>query len=1058
MALRISWVRYGPPAAEALRDAVAAAKGGDPLAPVTVVVPTNAVGVAARRLLAGGSVGPVCGRGVGLAAVTFLTPARLAELLAAPILAGAGRRPVSTPVVAAALRTVLADDPGVFGPVAAHPATEAALVGAYRELRDLSPPALHALAGAGPRASDFVRLCTAAAGRLAERWYDEHDLMAATAHLLRGRRGRATAAGLGAVVVHLPQRLTRSAAAMLAAAGSRADVPVLVGATGDARADAEVLASVARLAPPPLPPVGAEGVVAAGRTRIVTTSDADDEVRAAVRAVVTAAEAGTPLARIAVLHASPVPYARLVAEHLAAAGVPSNGASVVPLASRVAGRWLLHLLALPDRGLRREDVFAWLASAPVRHDGKRAPVVAWERLSRQAGVVAGRSDWDRRLATLAADLAAEADAADADPDAPAWLAERDREEAARAEALRSLVVGLADELGAAAATPRRWGEHAAWATGLLRRGLGGDAGRLAWPADERKAAERVEAALQRLAAMDAVEGPVGLPVFARTLELELESDLGRVGRLGEGVLVAPVSLGVGVDLDLVVVLGLVEGSFPAPVADDPVLPDAERRRTAGELPLRRQRVARDHHQLLAVLAGARRHVLAVPRGDLRRSSERVPSRWVLELASELAGTRVWSDDLLRAGAGGVDHMASFDAGLRRPDASPATGTEHRLRALLAGLDPGDPVVAAGAAVVAARRSDAFTRFDGNLAGLAVPSPADGVTSPTRLERWAVCPFAYLVENVLRARPVESPEEELAMSAAHKGSLVHEALERFVLETLALPPAEQPAPGDRWRPEDRQRLARIAGEVCDRYEERGLTGRAVFWRRDRALVLAELRRFLDADDDHRARHRTRPVAAELAFGFPGATLGPVAIPLPDGRAVRFRGKADRVDAGEDGSRHVVDYKTGGVREAEKLCAEEPDLRGTKLQLAVYGAAGAMHAGDAATPVHAEYWFVSRKGGFRRIGYPVDAEVLARVGATLGTMVAGIEAGVFPSRPSPGGTSRPWVECPACDPDGLGTAELRRRWDRKRADAAVAPYAALAEPLDLAPGDALEVVDG
>jgi ATP-dependent helicase/nuclease subunit B len=415
-----------------------------------VVVPTNAVGVAARRLLAGGSMGPVCGRGVGLAAVTFLTPGRLAELLAAPVLAGAGRRPVSTPVLAAALRAVLAEDPGVFGPVATHPATEAALVGAYRELRDVSPGALDALAGAGPRAAAVVRLCTAAAGRLAERWYDEHDLMAATADLLRGRRGRATAAGLGAVVVHLPQRLTRSAAAMLAAAGARADVPVLVGATGDARADAEVLASVARLAPPPLPPVGTGGVVAAGRTRIVTTSDADDEVRAAVRAVVAAAESGTPLARIAVLHASPVPYARLVSEHLAAAGIPSNGAAVVPLASRVAGRWLLHLLVLPDRGLRREDVFAWLASAPVRHDGRRAPVVAWERLSRRAGVVAGRSDWDRRLATLAADLRARADEADADPDAPAWLAERNREEAARAEALRSFVVGLADE-----ARPRR---------------------------------------------------------------------------------------------------------------------------------------------------------------------------------------------------------------------------------------------------------------------------------------------------------------------------------------------------------------------------------------------------------------------------------------------------------------------------------------------------------------------------------------------------------------------------------------------------------------------------
>ena len=45
-----------------------------------------------------------------------------------------------------------------------------------------------------------------------------------------------------------------------------------------------------------------------------------------------------------------------------------------------------------------------------------------------------------------------------------------------------------------------------------------------------------------------------------------------------------------------------------------------------------------------------------------------------------------------------------------------------------------------------------------------------------------------------------------------------------------------------------------------------------------------------------------------------------------------------------------------------------------------------------------------------------------------------------------SSSPWVECAACDPDGLGVTELRRAWERKRADPALAPYAELAEPLD------------
>ena len=58
MGLRTEWVAYGRPAAEALAAEIADAKGGDPLAPVTVVVPSNHVGVGTRRLLASGRLGP----------------------------------------------------------------------------------------------------------------------------------------------------------------------------------------------------------------------------------------------------------------------------------------------------------------------------------------------------------------------------------------------------------------------------------------------------------------------------------------------------------------------------------------------------------------------------------------------------------------------------------------------------------------------------------------------------------------------------------------------------------------------------------------------------------------------------------------------------------------------------------------------------------------------------------------------------------------------------------------------------------------------------------------
>jgi RecB family exonuclease len=1059
MAVRVEWVGYGTDAAQALTAAIARTKGDDALAPVTVVVPSNHVGVATRRLLAAGTLGPTCSHGVGLGAVSFMTAYRLAELLGAPQLAATGRRPVSTPLIAAALRASLREEPGLFGPVAAHPATETALGAAYRELREVSPAGLDAIARQGARAADVVRLHRATRERLEPAWYDEQDLMRAAASQFEGTAfatAGSTGVDLGTVVLYLPQRLSRHMYRLFDAIATVYDVTVLAGTTGDPGADSDVTAAVAHLAPTaPAAPIRTPAAVAAvDRTKVVLVSDADEEVRAAVRRVIDAVRAGTPLDRIAILHPGAEPYARLTHEHLAASGIKSNGPSVVPLAGRVAGRALLELLALPERDFRRQDVFAWLATAPLLRHGKRAPIAEWEELSREAAVVAGRDHWDGRLASLVNQLDARVAAFDPTQDESerSGSLERVRRRAERARDLRAFALDLIEDLGRAAAKPRRWAVHAAWAHEKVDAYLGRPARRDHWPVDERKAAERVEAALDRLAALDPVEGPVGLDVFTRTLALELEDDLGRVGRFGDGVFVGPISMGIGLDLDIVVVLGLAEGTYPAPVHDDSLLPDHEREAAHDELPLRRGRVDRQHRELLAALAGAHQQVLSVPRGDLRRSTDRVPSRWVLDLASQLAGTRWWSDDLLHATVEWVEPIASFHAGLRTLS-FPATEQEHHLRRLLGAPPDGaaelattaaDPTLANGAAVVAARRSSKFTRFDGNLEGLAVPSPTEAVMSATRLQTWAGCPYAYFVQYLLGAEAVENPEDTIQISALDKGSLVHEALEKFVVTILARAPEEQPGPDDKWTDDHHDLMKTIGLEACARFEARGVTGRPIFWRRDRRRILAELDRFLHEDEDMRYGRRTRPIAAELAFGF-AEPDDAVPLTLADGRVLRFRGQADRVDRTDTGGLLVLDYKTGSAYKYRGLSAEDPDQGGLLLQLAVYGAAARRYAGDPDAPVRAEYWFVSTGGDFATEGYEITSEVLTKVGGTLSTIASGIESGVFPSHPTATSTYI-FTECLACDPDELGITELRRAWERKRFDPALVPYAQLAEPLD------------
>ena len=200
------WVAYGAPAYEELRRVIGRVKAADPMAPVTLIVPSNLCGTIARRTLAA-TLRDEGRRGV--AGLTILTLDRLAELVAAPQLTAAGRRPATAPVLAAAWRRELAADARSFEPVAQHPATVRALAEAHRALRDLSAAALDGLAATGTLPADVVELHRRVADRLAGRWYDVHDLRAAARRLL-DERATPTLGQLGTVVLFLPQDLDRA--------------------------------------------------------------------------------------------------------------------------------------------------------------------------------------------------------------------------------------------------------------------------------------------------------------------------------------------------------------------------------------------------------------------------------------------------------------------------------------------------------------------------------------------------------------------------------------------------------------------------------------------------------------------------------------------------------------------------------------------------------------------------------------------------------------------------------------------------------------------------------
>ncbi len=982
-------VAYGRPATVALAEAIAAAKQRHPLDPVTVVVASNLAGLSVRRLIGGGTVGDG-----GLANVSFVTPFRLAELVGGDAVGG---YPLTNAVLAAAARSVLRDDPGWFGSVAEHPASETALVALYGELSHVRPGTLASLAARTPRGAEMVRLFRAVRARLTG-VHDEDDLARAATQRLR--TGTTPAAPIGHLIWFLPDRLTPAMSDLLAAAIAAAPVAtVVVGLTGEAGADAAVRRTLVA-AGVGLAEVDAATVTPPTGTRIVSVSDPEEEVRAVCREIAALAEAGTPLDRIGVFHPAPDPYARTVHEHLLSAGIPHNGPSRLRLADRVAGRTLLAVLGLPERGWSRAAVVALASDAPLRHDGAPVPVTVWERLSRDAGVVGGLDDWSKKLAALAVARRDQYTTGSADPEVARWALTQLRSDAERAEQLTAFVAGLEVDLEAIDQA-HGWAGKVRATQGLLVRLLGSEGRRVNWPDDERDAGERVDAALARLELLDEIDPLPTTAAFVRAVAAELDEPAGRIGRFGDGVVFGPLAMAPGLDLDAVFVVGMAEGTCPNPSGEDALLPDDDRAATGGDLTGRDERLHDQHRMLLAALAsGGTQRVLVFPRGDLRGGRTRLPSRWLLDTATARHGARVHSSAFAALGAPAVDEVPSFTAGLLRAPAAASLADRDlaTLNAyLLAGGRPADhpsagPALRRGLEATGARRSDRFTEWDGNLAGMPVPSPAAGKRlSATAMQSWAMCGFRYFLGQVLKLGERAEPETITEISAADRGTLIHTILERFVDGALRRPEGP-PEPGEPWTAADREQLQTIAGEVFAETEAKGITGRPLHWRLQQEFVRSDLDAFLDHDLRLRTEAHARPRHVELAFGLDDAP--PLTLDLDGRRTLAFRGRIDRVDQTDTGGHVVYDYKSGAGK-AYKDLAKDPVLAGASLQLGLYAEAVRQRLGGQ--QVASYYWMITDAGGFVPYGYDWTPDVRRRFVDVLSAITDGIEAGTFPMNP-------------------------------------------------------------
>ena len=1019
-------VAYGRAASEALAAGVTSAKAAGPLVPVTVIVPSNFVGLSARRLLGSGAL-EHGGKG-GVANVSFVTPFRLAEMTAADLLLE--QQPITNPVLGAAVRQVLAKDPDVYRPVAQHEATEAALAALFAELSNVDEAGLESISEEGSTAALLaVKFYRRIAAQL-DGFHTEHDLATAAADRpdLADRLS-----SFGHLIWYLPAPVTPAIGRFIGEALRAAtSSSVIVGVSGAPRADEPTW----RACEAALVGRQALSVSVAHGDSIISVTDAAEEVREVCSRVIGLVANGVRLDRIGVFFPAPDPYLRIIEQQFGAAGIPANGPDPRRLADSVAGRTLLGGLALPEQRWRRDRVMSVISGGPLRFDGASVRPGDWDQLSRDAGVVIDHADWRRKIEydeQRTAERITKLQGG-AQSDSVAYQLQRLNDRVVDGKRLMAFVDGL-HAMVRAVEQADTWPTKCAAATALLQSLLGEERQHTSWPDHEQESFARVEDALVRLAALDAIEPTPSHGVFQRALRTELDVARGRHGRFGEGVVFGPIGTAIGHDLDAVFVVGCSEGLLPMPRRDDAILSDAVRTKSLDQLESRAERLHHQHRAFLAVLAAAPagRRILSFPRGDLRSNRRALPSRWLLDTASALAGRVVHATDFDELEL--VDTVGSFASGIT---AAAHAGSLDERDLVAVGND-----AAAGAAILdhelavligngwnmqTARASSDFTEFDGNLSArvgtevFPLPGIGDRALSPSRLETWASCGFRYFLNYVLEVSDRDDPERTDEISALDRGSLIHSTLEQFIGEALR---DGAPSPQQAWSPEARARLHVIADDQCLEYESTGRTGRRVSWRVRRDDLHDLLDAFLLADNEFRRSHLATPVDVELDLGVRSGDVVPIT--LPDGSSITLRGMIDRVDTTADGRVLVNDYKSGKGKKYDGL-DDDPFIDGTTLQLGMY-AEGAMQA-TGKSEAAAHYWLVERDGE-QRLGYAWTDEKRERFHEVLTAITSGIANGVFAASP---GEWDSWrltnANCGYCDFDSVC---VRDRGDHAEAKA-------------------------
>ncbi|HJN46579.1 MAG: PD-(D/E)XK nuclease family protein [Vicinamibacterales bacterium] len=658
---------------------------------------------------------------------------------------------------------------------------------------------------------------------------------------------------------------------------------------------------------------------------------------------------------------------------------------------------------------------------PVIEGSLRTPW-RWDRLLVESAIIGGHDRWARRLSGFEQELRLRLEECASDePQSP--RVRRIESDLGNLEHLRRFALPIIDRLEA-------FPSRATWGQWLDQLEI------LAPSVLQRP--DRVLAVLGELRPMADV-GPVPLTevrdvLAERLTQLQEEPPPRRFGRLFVG---GPEHVR-GRAFDVVFVPGLAERLFPQKQRQDPLLLDDQRRTLNGVssvsplegsvaaglgLPVLDDRAAEERLLLrLAVGAATRRLYLSYPRLQLGESRPRVPSFYALDLerartgrVPEFAATEREAYRQVNArlawpappnadlAIDDTEHDLSVLGPLLRRRVSPElTGRARYLLELNAGLRR-------SLLTRWARWRPAWSRYDGvYLPDAPVEALLDSHRLSSRpysvsaLQRFAMCPYQFLLSSVFGLQPREEIETLERLDPLTRGRMFHE-----VQATLARALESRDA-----LPVTRDRLAQTEtlldqtlDQLAARYYEDLAPAIDRVWTDEVEAMRTDLKGWVHqvANDEG----EWVPIRAEFGIGFPpapGRDPRSVSEPALINGAWKLHGIVDLIEARArptaEGELRVTDHETGQNRTRERMVVGHGEV----LQPVLYGLAVEQALGR---PVSQSRLFFSTVAGAYATRSVSLGETERRRGLEVLEIIdRALETGVIVPAPRPGA-------CASCD---------------------------------------------